>query len=946
MGTIALIMNSIWGNHRKLAARLTMPLLLAIALVACGGNGAVKTPPAGNKPPVAAFTLTPAGGAAPLEVKVDAGGSTDPDGRITSYAWEFGDGAKATGVTASHTYSGPGKHTVTLTVTDDEGATDQRQAAVTVTAPPANQAPTAAFSVTPESGAAPLEVELDASASSDPDGSITVYAWEFGDGEKGDGVAVSHTYGEPGEYTVTLTVTDDKGATAERQATVKVADAGEENQAPRVDFSFTPAGGEAPLEVEFSAGASYDPDGTITRYDWEFGDGASKSSGSSPITRHTYLEAGDYTVTLTVTDDRGATGQRTRQVKVLPPRGENQPPIAAFYIWPEEGGEAPLTVEVDATPTADPDGWINRYAWDFGGGESASGRSASHTFTTPGEHTITLTVTDNEGASASSSQSVTVTEPTPKNQPPVASFTVTPHAGFVPLEVAFDASTSSDPDGSITSYAWDFGDGGTASGAQVTHTYTEAGHYTAKLTVTDDEGATARHSYAVTAQPKLNVAPVAQISATALSGLPGLTVTFDASGSYDPDGSIVSYEWHIGGRWDYIGPVITHTFEETGSFSVFLTVYDDKGYPGTKSVSVLVYSGDYNLPPNAQFTATPYRGEAPLVVEFDASASFDYDGSIVSYDWDFGDGAVGGGVRATHTYEAAGEYSVTLTVTDDAGDKASRHTIVSVDPAPIGWELNPLFTVGIVAFHDIKLNTGHMHMDLWAGGVIRVRSVDEDSGYQTHAGIDMSALNFPFIHFPEQRDQIIVNLLADRGETDLEELCAGGLEIIGMTESVPSFTPLVCLSDGANAILEGTYPEIIVIGDADTTVRLQGDIGNEAGSSVLISGRLINVRGSLTGDVTILTADPFSLDSDLRGSSTGARPVIIAEQGLDIVGNRGEEANAIVWGGGDIVVRGVMPLFRGTIVTNGSVISNSSGLGAFSLPGAIDNPYLPKVPIY
>lgn len=493
-------MDSIWGNRRKIAARLTMLLLLALALAACGGNDTVKTP-AGNKPPVVAFTLTPAEGAAPLEVSVDAGGSTDPDGHITDYAWEFGDGATATGVTASHTYSVPGKHTVTLTVTDDKGASDQRQATVTVTAPPANQAPTAAFSVMPETGAAPLEVELDASASSDPDGNITSYAWNFGDGEKGDGVAVSHTYGEPGEYTITLTVTDDKGATAERTATVTVTADGEENQAPLADFSFTPAGGEAPLEVEFSAAASYDPDGTIVQYAWEFGDGASGTSGSSSITRHTYLEAGDYTVTLTVTDDRGATGQRTRQVKVLPPRGENQPPIAAFNISPEAGGEVPLTVEVDASPSRDSDGWINQYAWDFGGGASASGRSASHTFTTPGEHTITLTVTDNEGGSASSSQSVTVLEPTPKNQPPVASFTLTPDSGIVPLEVAFDASSSSDPDGSITSYEWDFGDGATGEGVSVTHTYKAAGEYTVTLTVTDDAGDKANRHTTISVDP-------------------------------------------------------------------------------------------------------------------------------------------------------------------------------------------------------------------------------------------------------------------------------------------------------------------------------------------------------------------------------------------------------------------------------------------------------------
>lgn len=856
-------MQSTGGIVNGRASRLAAAILIVFVMVACDKNS-TATPPAGNKPPVAAFTLTPAEGAAPLAVSVDAGGSTDPDGRITGYAWEFGDGAKATGVTASHTYSVPGKHTVTLTVTDDKGATDQRQATVTVTAPPANQAPTAAFSVTPESGAAPLEVELDASASSDPDGSITAYAWDFGDGASGDGVAVNHTYGEPGEYTITLTVTDDDGATAKRTATVNV-----------------------------TAGAK-----------------------------------------------------------------ENQLPIAAFYVTPETGGEAPLTVEVDATPSKDPDGSIAGYVWDFGGGASASGRSASHTFTTPGEHTITLTVTDNEGASASSSQSVTVTEPTPKNQPPVASFTATPHAGFVPLEVAFDASASADPDGSITSYAWDFGDGATASGAQVTHTYTEAGHYTATLTVTDDEGATASHSYAVTAQPKLNVAPVAEISATALSGLPGLTVTFDASGSYDPDGSILSYEWHIGGRWDYTGPVITHTFEETGSFSVFLTVYDDKGYPGTKSVEVLIYSGDYNLPPNAEFTATPNHGEAPLVVEFDASASFDYDGSIVAYEWDFGDGAVGSGVRATHTYEAAGEYSVTLTVTDDAGDRANRHTIISVTPAPGETTVDPLFTLGIVAGGDIVTSMrGEAAMSFLAGGNLEARNLTLSAGNtaraagtfcQLHdgpceAGVEPPAVPSP--DFSSLRALVIEEVLATYRATDLAEVCDHYGGVGAYRTSVDG--RVVCLDPSQVLEIREDVTDLIVIGDETTEVRfLRGTIGSETGTVVILTGSITaGTEVTFLGDTTLITVQVNKgIGATFLSNNSGARPLIAIEDDITIyqIG----ETHALVWTGGTFRTAGDRSELIGIAVAVGDYVGGGSADMTYAMPDTVENPYLPRVPAY
>ncbi|CCG01723.1 PKD domain-containing protein [Blastococcus saxobsidens] len=157
-----------------------------------------------------------------LTAALDATGSIDPDGSITSHEWDFGDGSIGTGATVEHVYAAAGTYTVTLTVTDDHGATAQTSTPVTVTDPP-NAEPVAAFTAAVEG----LSVSLDGSGSSDADGSIASYGWDFGDGATGAGATASHTYAAAGTYTVTLTVTDGEGATGTATESVTVT-AGEE----------------------------------------------------------------------------------------------------------------------------------------------------------------------------------------------------------------------------------------------------------------------------------------------------------------------------------------------------------------------------------------------------------------------------------------------------------------------------------------------------------------------------------------------------------------------------------------------------------------------------------------------------------------------------------------------------------------------------------------------
>ncbi|MGM1029615.1 MAG: PKD domain-containing protein [Actinomycetota bacterium] len=181
-------------------------------IVASGRPSSSGAPP--NAAPTSSFTLSSTG----LSISADGRASSDPDGTIASYAWSFGDGATATGATATHTYATGGTRTVTLAVTDSRGATATSSQQVTVTATATNQAPTASFTSTTQG----MTASVDGRASSDPDGTIASYAWTFGDGTTATGATASRTYTAAGTYTVTLRVVDNAGASATTTRSVTV----------------------------------------------------------------------------------------------------------------------------------------------------------------------------------------------------------------------------------------------------------------------------------------------------------------------------------------------------------------------------------------------------------------------------------------------------------------------------------------------------------------------------------------------------------------------------------------------------------------------------------------------------------------------------------------------------------------------------------------------------
>lgn len=779
----------------------------------------------GNLPPVAV--------ANPKYQEVDVGqyawftGNTsyDPDGYIVSYDWDFGDGTNGSGVATAHSYDSPGNYSVSLTVTDDDGAQDSDWVYVRVGEVP-NEPPVADAEPEYQQVYVGEDAWFSGNLSYDPDGFIINYTWEFGDGTYGFGIFVTHGYGTSMNYSVALTVTDNNGSQDSDNVFVSVLP-GEELPDLTLGTEDVYFSNDNPNEGEvITIFATIHNVGTADAHNvtvgfWDNADGMLPVMVLIGTDTISYIPYGENRTASVVWNTSGQGGPNIIWVKIDPdnyileldeynneacrdiyvnPTQENQPPIAEAepdYQTVQVGEEAWFS----GNASYDPDGYIVSYEWDFGDGSFGNGSFVTHTYSAPGNYSVKLTVMDDDGAEDTDNCTVSVVSQTPppfawieslstdkllygvgeninttvvvrrgndlldvvwegivtlevydgsanlvytdsepvvipcgggndtayfefalsyadnytirailtgmfdvydvkevyitvieSNQPPVAD--AEPDYQVVPLgELAwFSGNLSYDPDGFIVNYTWYFGDGSYGWGVYVEHFYNIPGQYNVTLWVYDNEGLSDFDTVTVLVQDN-QTNPVILLT-DPVDGEVGVPLNHSISVTFSKQMDPTSLVWVIDpdpGGWDVLwwmghtvlGLVHSNPFEPSTVYVVEIVevedIYGNPLVPGPVPNPWQFMTMGGNLPPVA--VALPevqwvYVGEEAW---FDGNLSYDPDGIIVDYSWDFGDGTSGNGIFVLHAYESPGNYSVKLTVTDDGGATDSDWVYVIVE---------------------------------------------------------------------------------------------------------------------------------------------------------------------------------------------------------------------------------------------------------------------------
>ncbi len=491
-------------------------------------------------------------------------------------------------------------------------------------------------------------------------------SWDFESDGKFDatGPRVTHRFLKKGEnngkYMVLVSVDYyspsaqvEKTYTAERQVIIV-------NEAVQSVFSADIEQGPVPLTVQFSAEDSNDPDGEVVLYEWDLdGDGSFEILGGDKIAlENTYSKVGEVEVALRVTGTNNDSAV-SKKVIIVEESAEN----IQGKIVSEKGftGVPPFEVNLSGEQSYTRFGNIISYEWQIEGeDETVPGRKFERIFREPGEYKVSLIVENDVGERDKVEKIIKITPQLEGAEPKIITSPESKGAvlrGGPPLELGLHADVSGihNP----IEWRWDFeGDGIYDNFEEITkHVYKESGEYDLTLTIVDS------FENELTTIKKIIVDRAgvqAHINADPSFGTVPLTVEFDGSGSTTDLGEIVLYSWKFPGQAPvHSGAKLSYEFEEVGTFPVKLTITTSEQETGEVETMVSVRSH----PVSASFEAFP-NTENPLEIRFDPTSST---GTVVEYLWSFGDGNVSHEFMPVHTYGFAGDFDISLKVTDNKG---------------------------------------------------------------------------------------------------------------------------------------------------------------------------------------------------------------------------------------------------------------------------------------
>jgi len=429
----------------------------------------------------------------------------------------------------------------------------------------------------------------------------------------------------------------------------------------------------------------------IISYRWDFGD---NSTGTGVRVSHEYLDKGGldgiFTAALEVTLEDAAGNQTQEKNNKITISIKNVKPVVNISATPDKGS-MPLTVAFDGSASSDIDGQITKWEWDLDAdGEFDDGDTSStkYTYTANGKYDVSLRLTDNSGDTSIAKRTINVSD-IYAVKPSIEIATEKDGRLLIGKSYTFDAGKSVTPNGRIEKYRWSFGDASSeGSGRIASHTYAKGGTYTVTLTIIDEAGVTSTKTRKITVStPSKN--PVSNIATTPvavkniISGTAPLSVKFDALPPPDMKSDIVEYAWDFDGdgTLDKFGQSVTNIFADKGTFVTTLTLTDSDDNQVRSEVTVQIGSPGIH----AKINADPITGVVPLTVKFDASASTYFDGSIISYLWDFGDGTPKrqDASKISYKYTKIGTYTASVTVVGNDGKRATEKQIITVQNVPV-----------------------------------------------------------------------------------------------------------------------------------------------------------------------------------------------------------------------------------------------------------------------
>ncbi len=588
-----------------------------------------------------------------------------------------------------------GTNSINFNLEDSNGQQLVATITLTVVEENTNLPPTATITGTPSTGTAPLNVQFTANAT-DPNSDDTLsYNWDFGDGNTSTEANPTHQYvtASTTPYNVTLTVsdgTDDGTATT----TITVNTTTSTNTPPTVTIAADPTNGNAPLTTNFTATVTDPDDGAVFTYNWDFGDG-NTSTEANPT--HQYLTASTtpYNVTLTVSDGTDD-GTATTTITVNTP---NASPTAVDdnVSTTLDKGISILVLDNDTDPENDPL-IITDTSSPNNGTTMLSGPGISYQpnsgFT--GQDTFTYTINDGTTGNNATATVTVLVNPPPNTAPIAIDDTATATQGdAINISVL---SNDSDPDtGDILSIdsvsnalngtATDNGNGTIRYVSNPTY----QGNDTFNYTITDG-------NLTATASVTIEVSPPDTeliITSDTNSGIIPFSVNF--SSNEDPTRDI-TFKWDFGDGNTSTEANPRHEYTSDGSFTVTLEVLDEISRTTSNSITITA-SAALNQLPTAIINLGLSEGDgAPDLLNFDARGSSDSDGTIVEYQWDFGDPTSTDNTSTKtddstigHTYNTPGNYTVTLIVIDnDGGTNTTTEsiTITEANRPPVAKDIS------------------------------------------------------------------------------------------------------------------------------------------------------------------------------------------------------------------------------------------------------------------